>query len=117
MYPQINVSQRIAGKFSVEIRPEEDVADWETWYKGSDGDELKRWVNTALSTYPTYRLFIQGNEIPLSGYVFQIRTDTDVRRFFKTKTDVKNPFYNRKVYQSSNPGSVVSFQAINIDED
>ena len=116
MYPQINVRKRVAG-FSVEIRPEEDIADWETWYKGDDSSELKAWVNLALKKFPAYRLFVEDTEIPLNGYVFQVRVDNNVKRFFRSKSDVLNPFYNRKVYQNSNPGSVVSFRAINLDEE
>ena len=114
MYPRISVMARVNG-FSVEIHPEEDVGAWETWYNGNDPKEGLLWINAALRQYPDFPLFVDGyGEVPLKGYLFTVRTDAGIEKFFKAHEDIRNPFYNRKVYQNATPGSTVSFMPINM---
>ena len=75
-----------------------------------------QWINAALKQYPDLPLYIDGHgEVPVRGYLFKVRTDTGITKFFKAHTDCGNPFYNRKVYQNATPNSTVSFSAINMD--
>ena len=46
--------------------------------------------------------------------VYQIKSEENVEKFFKPLDKVRNPFYNRKVYENANNGSTVSFTGYNL---
>ena len=108
-YPCIAVMPRVKG-FSVEIRDEEDVAGWETWYNGTSVEDAIHYINVALKKYPNWSLYIEDRLI--KGYQFRVRReDNSLSSFFRGVDTVSNPFYNRKVYQNANSGSTVNFRS------
>jgi len=117
MYPNITVRSRVSGfdvpSFSVEACHDNE-GDWETWFNGTEVELGVAAINNLLNQYPDYDLYIEDTHVPIKGYVFQIRTDNNVKKFFRGVDSVKNPFYNRKVYENATEGSTVSFTAINL---
>ena len=106
----IEVQPRING-LSIEVWHCQD--DVETWYNGPDVCNAVVWLNKAMSEHPD--LPVRINDKDLKGYLFTVRRDNSVRKFFKPLDTVENPFYNRKVYENSTPNSTVSFRGINLD--
>ena len=121
LYPNITIAPRVSSSdypaFSVEVRHDNgfDGGDWETFYNGDDKGTGLAVLNQCLQQYPDYPLYIGDREIPIRGYLYKVKTEENVKRFFRDLDKVRNPFYNRKVYENANVGSTVSFTAMNLD--
>tara|TARA_Y100001938_G_C7993038_1_gene380513 strand:+ start:509 stop:853 length:345 start_codon:yes stop_codon:yes gene_type:complete len=114
MYPQIRVLSQDIPQFVVELRPSDDPSTWEVYYHGNSKKDAIKVITQLLQREQTAFLTADkgGN---LQGYIFQIRSPDKLSRFFKATEDVKNPFYNRKVYENMEPNSVASFHAIGFE--
>ena len=113
-YPNISVMPRISSSgcaFSVEVR-HDDEGDWETYFNGDDREKGLATLDACLLNYPDYTLYIDTHVV--QGYLYQIRTEKKTEKFFKPLDKLRNPFYNRKVYENSNEGSTVSFTGYNL---
>jgi len=108
-YPHIAVVPRYGNDFSIEVR-HDDEGDWETYFNGSCLMQASKHLDLAMKDNPAYRVVPVGWDdaaCPLNGFIFRVRTDNNIHRFFRS--NIRNPFENRKVYEKTNPGSTVSF--------
>jgi hypothetical protein len=114
--PHIAISPRLGDDFSVEVR-HDDWGNWECYYNGNCIEKAAKMINIALLEYPEYPVLTLDwgdKDCPLNGFVFKVRKDLEINCFFKSAKEVRNPFYNRKVYANANPESTVSFRQIGL---
>jgi len=112
MYPQINICKSDIPSFVIEFRPSADPSTWELYYNGNDKKAAISCITTLLTRHQN--AFVTAEDgTSIKGYVFQIRGTEKTSRFFKSEEECRNPFKDRKMYDTMGKG-VVSFHPIGI---